>query len=59
MKRQVKPEALALTVISGWEFLSLASGRIPTITSLVGRLPRWGRRCVSTVAAVWLVRHWD
>lgn len=56
MKRY-EPHCLA--VISGWEFTALVFGVIPTITTLVGHLPPWGRRAVAFGAGVWLWRHFD
>lgn len=54
-----KVEPYVLTVVSGWEFVALVSGRLPTITSLVVRLPRFARVGLVAGTAVWLAHHLD
>lgn len=57
--RQV--ETWFIGIISGYEFAALVahSDRLPTITDLVGRLPRTVRRSIGLLAGMWLVAHFN
>lgn len=52
-------EPHVLGVISGYEFVALVahSEHLPTITTLVSRLPKPARRVVACAAGVYLWRH--
>lgn len=57
----MKVEPAALGVVCGYELAALLthSDRVPTITALVSRLPKFARRAISCAAGVWLIRHFD
>lgn len=57
MRHSVEPWIVG--VAAGYEAVALAahSDRVPTITALVGRLPRRTRTVVSLLSAVWLFLH--
>jgi hypothetical protein len=59
VKRDVTFESSALTVISTYEAAALISGRLPTITSLVRRLPWAARVGIEVFVSVWLAVHFD
>lgn len=54
-------EKWALGFVCGYELAALVahSDRLPTITHLVARLPKLGRRCVAAAAGVYLWYHFD
>lgn len=54
-----KVEPYALTAISGYEFLALTTGLVPTITSLVRHLPRLVRHGLGVAAGIYLIFHFD
>ena len=55
--RPVKPEAAALTFISGWETVALTTRAVPPWTHLLLRLPRPARAVVVGLVAGWLTVH--
>lgn len=57
--RDVTFESGALTVVSSYEAAALISGRLPTITSLVRRLPRAARAVIVVAVFGWLTRHFE
>ena len=54
-----KIQSTVLAVVSGVEFVALTTGRVPTWTSHVRRLPWWGRCVVAACASVWLFIHFE
>lgn len=54
-------EPVALGFVCGYELAALVahSDRLPTISRLVGRLPKLARRCVAAAAGVYLWYHFD
>ncbi|MGV2386911.1 MAG UNVERIFIED_CONTAM: hypothetical protein LOD86_16830 [Thermobifida fusca] len=54
-----KIQSTVLAVVSGVEFVALTTGWVPTWTSLVRRLPWWGRCVVAACASVWLFIHFE
>lgn len=57
--RDISAEVCALAAISTWEAAALLTGLIPTVTSMVMRLPTPARRLVVAAAACWLAGHFD
>jgi hypothetical protein len=55
----VKPEPVAIWIVSAYELTALSTGRVPTVTSLVGRLPRPVRAGLVVGLAVWLSSHFQ
>lgn len=53
----VKPEPALLTFISTWESIALTTGKIPTWTALVHRLPRSARLTLVAAVSVYLTVH--
>lgn len=53
------PEPVALSVISVWEATALLTGRVPTVTSQVMRLPRPARIGLCAAVAYWMAHHFD
>jgi hypothetical protein len=55
----VRYEPYAIGVITGYEFAALLAHRswLPTITTLISRLPKFARRAIACAAGVWLYLH--
>jgi hypothetical protein len=54
-----RAEPYLLTLVSGWEFAALTTGKLPTVTTLVRRLSRRSRRVLVGLIAVYLARHFN
>ena len=59
LQRKLEPEPVVLAVISTWESAALLTGRIPTVTSLVRRLPRPVRVLIVGAVAAWIADHFE
>lgn len=56
---QPKPQPVVLAVVSGWEFLALTTGLVPTVTNLMMRLPRQARTVAVCAVSLWLAAHFE
>lgn len=54
-----KPEPAFVAFISTYELTAILTGRVPTITSLVSRLPPVARRTVECAVGVYLAWHFE
>lgn len=59
LQRKLEPEPVVLAVISTWESAALLTGRIPTVTSLVRRLPRPARVLIVGAVVAWIADHFS
>ena len=57
--RPVKPEPAFLAFISVWEAVALITGRVPTVTTVVSKLPRNVRAVLTGATAFWLFVHFE
>lgn len=56
-----KVEPLFVAAVTGYEFAALVahSDRLPTITTLVARLPKLARRSIGLAGGLWLWWHFE
>jgi hypothetical protein len=53
----VRLEPGAILTITTYESVAIATGLVPTISNLLGRLPRTARALIVLSAAAWLAHH--
>ena len=53
----MKPEPAAILTITTYESVAIATGLVPTLTSLIVPLPRLVKALIVVCAAWWLARH--
>lgn len=54
-----RAEAVALAALCSYEALAIMTGRVPTVTNLVMRLPPPVRGLLSLAAFAWLLDHFE
>ena len=58
--RRERIEGVCIGFVCSWELAAYASrGRVPTVTSTMGRLPRWARAALIVSVWWWTVRHFE
>jgi hypothetical protein len=53
----VRAEPAAILTVTTYESVAIATGLVPTISSVIMRLPRYARALIVLSAAWWLARH--
>lgn len=53
----MRAEPAAILTVTTYESVAIATGLVPTISNLLGRLPRYARALIVLSAAAWLAHH--
>lgn len=59
MRERVNVEAWCIGVVCGVELSAFLTGRVPTVTSMLMRLPLGPRRVIVAAVWVWTVAHFE